>query len=125
MKSLVELCRALKERLSDLQSNLKPLAARNIAHILNSIDSSAQSKLGKIVFGPLINAAMNDNKKLMRDAAMDALEKSTRKLDTEGGGSNPFSMESFMSSMVGELEDSEFKIKARRYEYTCFPTIFC
>ena len=77
------------------------------------------------MFGPLINAAMNDNKKLMRDTAMDALEKSTRKLDTEGGGSNPFSMESFMSSMVGELEDSEFKIKARRYEYTCFPTIFC
>lgn len=110
MKNLIELCRALKERLGDLQSNLKPLAARNIAHILASIESSSQGKLGKIVCGPLINAAMNDNKKLMRDAAMDALEKSTTKLDIEGGGVNPSAMESYMSALVAELADSEFKV---------------
>merc|ERR1740136_50149 len=109
LKGLIELCRALKERLGDLQSNLKPLAARNIAHVLGSVDSSSQGKLGKIVCGPLINAAMNDNKKLMRDAAMDALEKSTTKIDLEGGGVNPSALESFMSAMVAELGDSEFK----------------
>ena len=53
---------------------------------------------------------MNDNKKLMRDAAMDALEKSTTKIDLEGGGVNPSALESFMSAMVAELGDSEFKV---------------
>jgi len=109
LKSLVELCRALKERLSDLQSNLKPLAARNIGHILGSVDSSSQIKLGKIVCGPLIGAAMNDNKKLMRDAAMDALEKCTEKLSIEGGGVNSLTMELFMSALVAELGLSEYK----------------
>jgi len=109
MKSLIELCRALKERLTDLQSNLKPLAARNIAHVLRSVDSVSQAKLARIVCGPLIYAAMNDNKKLMRDASLDALEKCTDKMDIEGGGANPLAMKSFMTAVLSEIGDSEYK----------------
>mmetsp|Transcript_363 Transcript_363/g.549 ORF Transcript_363/g.549 Transcript_363/m.549 type:complete len:1476 (+) Transcript_363:109-4536(+) len=105
-KDLVNLMRALKARLGDSQSNLKPVAARNIAAILSSVDGTAQAKLGKIVYGPLISAAMNDNKKIMRDASLDALRRGTMKLDLEGGGVNTHSMEALMQASASELIES-------------------
>lgn len=110
-KDLVTLIRALQSRLSDLQSNLKPLAARNIALILGSVDSSAQAKLGKIVYGPLISAAMNDNKKIMRDASLSALKEGTMKLELEGGGVNHLSMDPFMHACVIELIETGQKVR--------------
>ena len=106
----MNLIRALKARLGDSQSNLKPLAARNIAAILSSVDSVAQAKLGKIVYGPLISAAMNDNKKIMRDASLDALKRGTMKLELDGGGVNNHSMEALMHACAQELIESGQKV---------------
>lgn len=109
-KGLVQLMRALKSRLGDSQSNLKPLASRNIASILGSVDSSAQTKLGKIVYGPLISAAMSDNKKIMRDASLEALKLGTTKLELEGGGVNASSMEPFMQACATGFIESGQKV---------------
>lgn len=110
-KPLAELTRGLKNRLSDSQSNLKPLAARIIASLLGSVDGPSQGKLGKIVYGSLIFAAMNDNKKMMRDAAMDALEKGSMNLELDGGGVNTYAMDSLITALISELEDSELKVR--------------
>lgn len=110
LKGLVDLMRGLKARLGDLQSNLKPIAARNIASILNSVDSSSQAKLGKVVYASLIHAGMNDNKKVVRDAALEALDRGTNIADIDGGGVNPKAMEPLIAGFVSESEESEFKV---------------
>jgi hypothetical protein len=109
-KPLVDLLRALRERLSDSQSNLKPVAARLIGQILGAVDMNTQGKMGKVVYPPLINAAMNDNKKNMHDAAMEALSIGTSLAPLEGEGLNEQSLEAFVNALVGELEESEFKV---------------
>lgn len=111
-QSLVKLVRALKLRLGDSQSNLKPLAAKNIATILSSVDGSAQLKLGKIVYSPLVSAAMNDNKKLMRDTALESLKIGTTKLEMEGGGVNVLSMDPFMTACATEILESGQKVSS-------------
>ena len=110
IKPLVDLLRALRERLSDSQGNLKPVAARLIGLILGASDTTAQAKLGKIVYGPLINAAMNDNKKNMHDAALEALRAGTSVPALEGDGPNQDAMEPFVVALVTELGESEFKV---------------
>ena len=110
MKPLVDLLRALRERLSDSQGNLKPVAARLIGSILGASDVNAQGKLGKVVYAPLINAAMNDGKKNMHDAALEALRVGTSVPALEGKGINEHSMESFVVALVAELGESEFKV---------------
>ena len=110
LKPLVDLLRALRERLSDSQSNLKPVAARIIGSILGSVDTVSQAKLGKIVFAPLVSAVMNDNRKPMRDASMEAIRMGTMASSFEGGEPNTSSLESLMVAVVGELNDSEFKV---------------
>jgi hypothetical protein len=112
LKPLVELLRALRERLSDSQSNLKPVSARLIGSILSSVDATSQGKLGKIVFGPLINSAMNDSRKIMHDASMEALRVGTSLAPLEGEGPNDQALESFIASLAGELDESEFKVSS-------------
>jgi len=108
LTGLIEVTRALRGRLNDSQSNLKPLAARLIGTILNSISSDSKVKIGKIVFSDLISAAMNDNKKIMGQAAIQALEFGVKKGEPESP--NP-SMEVFLFSFVNCLKDSEYKVK--------------
>ena len=110
IKPLVDLLRALRERLSDSQGNLKPVAARLIGLILGASDTAAQAKLGKIVYSPLINAAMNDNKKNMHDAALEALRVGASVPALEGNGPNQDAMEPFVVALVTELGESEFKV---------------
>ena len=107
--ALVELVRAMRGRLSDSQSNLKPVAAKQIGVFLSCCDKTAQSKLGKLVFGPLINAAMTDNKKIMRDAAITALQSGTELHAMEGGGCNSLALDCMVGCLVTELKDSDFK----------------
>ena len=109
LKPIVDLLRGLKERMSDSQSNLKPVAARIIGTILGSVDSIAQAKLGKVVYGGLINSAMNDNKKNMHDACIEAIRRSTSLCALEGEGPNGLAVEPFLSALVGELSVSELK----------------
>lgn len=119
MKPIVELLRALRERLSDSQSNLKPVAARLIGCILSSVDAASQGKLGRVVYAPLINAAMNDKKKNMHDAAMEALRVGTSLAALEGEGPNEQALESFVVALAGELDESEFKVGAVRHTSDC------
>lgn len=116
-KSLVDLVRALKARLGDSQSNLKPIAARNIASILGSVEAIAQAKLGKIVYGSLIAVAMSDNKKLMRDASMDALNSATMKSEIDGGGVNKVAMEPFMSAFATESNELGQKVSSLNFSF--------
>ena len=107
--ALVELVRAMRGRLSDSQSNLKPVAAKQIGVFLSCCDKTAQAKLGKLVFGPLINAAMTDNKIIMRDAAITALQSGTELHAMEGGGCNSLALDCMVGCLVTELKDSDFK----------------
>ena len=117
LKQLVDLLRALRERLSDSQSNLKPVAARLIGIIMSVSDANAQAKLGKVVYGPLINSAMNDSRKVMHDACMEALVLGTSLPKLEGTGPNVLSLENFIVSLVGELDESDFKVSEKRLRY--------
>lgn len=117
LKQLVDLLRALRERLSDSQSNLKPVAARLIGIIMSLSDANAQSKLGKVVYGPLINAAMNDSRKVMHDACMESLILGTSLPKLEGTGPNDLSLENFIVCLVGELDESDFKVSAKGLTY--------
>ena len=111
MKPLVDILRALRERLGDSQGNLKPVAARLIGSILSFSDKQSQGKLGKVVYAPLINAAMNDNKKNMHDASMGALRVGTSMNSLEGEGPNSLALEPFVVALVGELGESELKVR--------------
>jgi cytoskeleton-associated protein 5 len=108
-KQFVDLIRALRGRLSDTQMNLKPLAARSIGKILGNIDSSAQAKLGKIVYAPLINAAMNDIKKPMRDASLESLNQIIRSPDIDGGKVNRETLDGFVSALASEINETAVK----------------
>ena len=106
---LKQLFSALRSRLTDSQSNLKPIAATLIGGLLNHIDGNSQAKLGKIVFPALINAAMNDMKKTMRDAAASALSMGTDHSTQNGGGTNILATESFIVCLESQLSDAALK----------------
>ena len=110
LRPLVDLLRALRDRLSDSQSNLKPVAARLIGMVLASVDAAAQGKLGKVAYGALINSAMNDNRKVMHDACMEALTASTSLAKMEGDGPNELALEPYVVALVGELDESDLKV---------------
>jgi hypothetical protein len=109
-KNVVDLTRALRDRLSDTQINLKPVAARIIAALLAVVDKSTQAKLGRIVYAPLINAAMNDIKKPMRDAALEALRSGTMASELLGGGINEEALEPFIVALVGEVTEASARV---------------
>ena len=111
LKFLVDLLRSLRDRLSDSQSNLKPVAARLIGVIMSATDATSQAKLGKVVYGPLINSAMNDSRAVMHDACMEALKLGTSLPKAEGGGTNVQALEPFLIGLVGELDESDFKVR--------------
>ncbi|CAM9514386.1 unnamed protein product [Chrysoparadoxa australica] len=73
-RAILELLKALKERLSDSQSNLKPLAATAIGAVMCSVPAESTPKLCKAIAEPLLSCC-GDNKKSMRDAALAALDK--------------------------------------------------
>ena len=108
-KQLVELIKALRDRLSDTQINLKPLAARAIGKVVGNIDSAAQVKLGKLVYGPLINASMNDIKKPMREASLESLNQVIRTPEIDGASVNRDTLEGFVTSLATEINDTAVK----------------
>ncbi|KAL7540754.1 hypothetical protein ACHAXR_010359, partial [Thalassiosira sp. AJA248-18] len=107
--SLKQLFIALRSRLNDSQSNLKPIAATLIGSLLNHVDDEPQAKLGKIVFPALANAAMNDMKKTMRDAAVSALSMGTERPKQNGGGTNLAATECFIVCLQSVLSDAALK----------------
>lgn len=111
LKHLVDLCRALRDRLSDTQINLKPVAARVIGLLLSKVDKSTQAKLCKIFFAPLINASMNDIKKPMRDACLDAIRSGTSisSLD-DGDRLNAETLDNFIAAFVNEVGEASCRV---------------
>jgi len=109
MKSLLNLLRALNERLSDSQSNLKPVSARVIGSVLGAVDKVAQGKLCRAVLPSLVNAAMMDNRKPMRDASLSAIKMATTTHELEASKPNPLSLEGLLIALVGCLSESEYK----------------
>lgn len=65
--------KALKGRLSDSQSNLKPMAAGAIAEVVSSLPDDAAPKYCRL-FAEALISCVADNRKLMRDAAISAFE---------------------------------------------------
>lgn len=110
LKRLAELVRALRDRLSDSQGNLKPLSARVIGSLLSVTDAHAQAKLGRIVHSPLINGAVNDIKKPVREASLDALIASTTLSSFEGGEINKEAVEGFLAALADEINDTSLKV---------------
>ncbi len=111
-KKLADLARALKDRLSDTQINLKPVAAKSIGTLLSSVESSVQAKLGRIVYSPLVNAAMIDIKKPMRDACLTALRAGTSFHSTEVNGLNIEAVEPLVSAVISEVTESTTRVSA-------------
>jgi hypothetical protein len=73
-KAAAEVLKALRARLGDSQSNLKPLAAQAIADLVCSLDEASVPKYARLVAEALLNGAA-DNKKLMRDACIQAVDR--------------------------------------------------
>lgn len=107
--ALKEIMVALRSRMNDSQSNLKPLAATTMASILSRVDEAAQAKYGKVVFPSLVTAAMTDMKKTMRDASLEALQAGTKRPEQEGGVVNTVAVDVFIVSLQSELSDAAIK----------------
>lgn len=107
--SLKQLFAALRSRLNDSQSNLKPAAASLIGMLLNHVDDDSQAKLGKIVFAALIHAAANDMKKTMREAAIAALAMGTESSVHNGGGTNLIATECFIICLESTMSEATLK----------------
>eukprot|EP00977_Amphora_coffeiformis_P028441 scaffold35161_cov153-Amphora_coffeaeformis.AAC.5 len=108
-KPLVELTRSLRDRLSDTQINLKPLAAKAIGKVLGNTDPVAQAKLGKIVYATLLGAAMNDIKKPMREASLESINQIIRSPEIEGGVVNHSAIEGLVTGLVSEITEVAVK----------------
>ena len=107
--NLKELMIALRSRMNDSQSNLKPLAANAMASILCRVDEQSQAKFGKAVFPSLVTASMTDTKKAMRDASRLALEAGTLIPEHNGGGVNSLAFDALVVSLKSELSDAAIK----------------
>ncbi len=72
-RAAADVIKGLKERLSDSQSNLKPLAASAIAEVMVSLPTDVAPKFCRLFHEALLGC-ISDNKKLMREAAISALD---------------------------------------------------
>jgi hypothetical protein len=111
MKQIVDLTRGLRERLTDLQINLRPAAARIVGLLLSSVDKSNQAKLCKLVLASLINEAMNDIKKPMRDASLEAIRTSITASPLDGGGLNALALEALVGALVSEVNEAAIRVR--------------
>jgi cytoskeleton-associated protein 5 len=111
LKFLVDITRALRDRLADTQINLKPVAARVIGSLLSVVDKATQAKLGRIVYAPLINASMNDIKKPMRDASLEALRSGIMASSLVGGGMNDEALEALVAALVSEVTGTTSRVR--------------
>jgi len=123
MRQLVELIRGLRDRLSDTQINLRPIAARIVGSMLSAVEKSCQAKLGKIVFAPLINAAMNDIKKPLRDASLTSIKAGITASDLDGGGLNELALEYFVAALVSEVNETAIRVSVSNCCFVSFGVV--
>jgi hypothetical protein len=117
MKQLSELARGLRDRLTDTQINVRPTAARLSGSLLAIVDKLSQAKLARLVFAALINSAMNDIKKPMRDAALDAIRTGIAASSLDGGGLNELSLEALVSAIVGEVNEAAVRVSLSNLDW--------
>jgi hypothetical protein len=110
MKQLIELARGLKERLIDLQINLRPTAARLVGTLVSLVDSTNQVKLCKVVLSTLINEAMNDIKKPMRDASLLAIRTSISSSQLDDDKINVMTIEPLLNALVSEVNEAAIRV---------------
>ena len=111
MKQLAELTRCLRDRLTDTQINLRPTAARLSGSLLAAVDKISQAKLGRIVLAPLINSAMNDIKKPMRDSSLTAIRTGVTASSLDGGGLNELALEALVCALVAEVSEAAIRVR--------------
>ena len=111
-KQLAELARRLKDRLTDTQINLRPVAARLAGLLLSKVDKGSQASFGKIILAPLINEAMNDIKKPMRDASLGAIRLGIAASSLDGGGINELALEALVNALVAEVNEAAVRVRA-------------
>ena len=105
-----DLLRALKVRLADSQSNLKPKSANLISSILSSLSPSDSAKYLKLVSSSLISIALTDNKKPMRDAAFQAISLVTKMPESSGlSGANKAAIENLLPALTHCLKNGDAK----------------
>lgn len=109
MRQLVDLMRLIRERLSDTQINLRPTAARLAGTFLSVVDKKSQATLGKIIHPGLLNAAMNDIKKPMRDASLASIRSGITMASIEGEGTNVLALEVLAVAVVGEVNEAAIR----------------
>jgi hypothetical protein len=117
MKQLSELTRGLRDRLTDTQINLRPTAARLSGSLLAIVDKLSQARLARLVFAALINSAMNDIKKPMRDASLDAIRTGIAASSLDGGGLNELSLEALVSAIVGEVNEAAIRVSLSNLDW--------
>ena len=110
LKKLSGLTRAIRDRLTDTQINLKPVAARVLGKFLSLLDTTSQAKLGKLAYGQLLNGAMSDIKKPMRDACVEALRLGTSEPAVDGGGVNSEAMEALVTALVTSVNEAALRV---------------
>ena len=101
---MVDLVKALNERISDSQSNLKPLSAGVVGQVVNSVEPESQPKLMKIVATSLITSVVTESKKNMQDAAMKSIIACTTTGEIDGSKVNKLSMEMMVPYLVSVLQ---------------------
>jgi len=109
LAQLVEIVRALNERMNDSQSNLKPVAATVVGKLISSVDEVAQIKLGRILYSTLLTAALSDRKQQMKDSALEALAQTLTKSEIDGGGPNLLAHEGLILPIAVAIKKSEYK----------------
>lgn len=102
LQACAEVLKALKARLADSQSNLKPIAAAAIADVLVSLEPTALPKFFRLVGEPLLNAT-SDNKKVMRDAALAAVESILTLGKGPGQAAHPVVLEAMLPALASAL----------------------
>ena len=74
------------------------------------MDQTFQPKLGKLVFGPLILGLMNDIKKPMRAACLEAIKLGTSIADIDGGGCSTESLATLLVAAADVITESSVKV---------------
>lgn len=111
MRQLIDMFRGLRDRLSDTQINLRPTAARVIGSILAAVNKPAQAKLGKVVFSALLNSALTDIKKPMRDACLESTRLGLTASALDGGEPNEQAIEAFVTVFSADVNEAAARVR--------------
>jgi len=100
---LVDLVKALNERIGDSQSNLKPLSAEVVGQVINGVEAENQPRLAKIVATSLMGSIASESKKNMRVSALKGIRLAVSGGELEGNKVNKMSIEAIVPAFISVL----------------------